>query len=248
VAVVALIGGTGADFFPSGEAAETLPTSARWGEVPGPLQRWQQHGHDVLFVARHGELGRIPPHRVNYRANIFALSEFEPDYVIALNAVGGIAPLAEPGMLVIPDQLIDYTWGRQHSYQGESESDKDILFTEFTIPYDESLRKLLIDAAALAELNLLQPATYGATQGPRLETAAEIDRLERDGCCIVGMTGMPEAALARELGLRYASCSLVVNRAAGRGDSAIHAEISTHLKNGMGKAAALIDSLLAGLR
>lgn len=247
MAVVALIGGTGADLFPSGEVAETLAASTRWGEVSGPLQRWQQHGHDVLFLARHGELGRIPPHRVNYRANIYALSEFEPDYVIALNAVGGIAPLAEPGTLVIPDQLIDYTWGRQHSYQGEAEADEDILFTDFTSPYNEIVRKLLIDAGALAELDLLYPATYGATQGPRLETAAEIDRLDRDGCCIVGMTGMPEAALARELSLRYASCSLVVNRAAGRGDSAIHAEISAHLKNGMGRVAALLDTLLAGL-
>ena len=156
----------------------------------------------------------MPPHRINYRANIWALRELRPDAVIGINAVGGIAPAARPGRVVLPHQLIDYTSGREHTFfDGTREPLRHV---EFDPPFTEPLRAGLSAAARVAGLDALGNATYGVTQGPRLETAAEIDRLAADGCDIVGMTAMPEAALAREAGLEYAICAVVVNRAAGR--------------------------------
>jgi 5'-methylthioinosine phosphorylase len=242
---VAVIGGTGAALFPNPSAVETVQVDVKWGETSAAVQRWQQCGHEVFFIPRHGVDGEIAPHRVNYRANIQALKDLGTDAVIAINAVGGIAKNALPGQLVIPNQLIDYTWGREHTYfDGQSGKLK---FIDFTIPYDENLRVKMIESGANRGLQLVTTGVYGVTQGPRLETAAEIDRLERDGCHIVGMTAMPEAALARELELPYASCCIVVNRAAGRSDAPIHDEIAEFLRQGMLRAAELVDSLLQSL-
>jgi 5'-methylthioinosine phosphorylase len=242
LATVAVIGGTGAALFPNPSEVETLRIDVEWGETSTPIKHWQQHGHEVLFIPRHGVQGEIAPHRVNYRANIQALKDLGADAVVAINAVGGIAKNTLPGQLVIPDQLIDYTWGREHSYfDGQSSKLK---FIDFTMPYDNNLRDKMIDAGARQGLQLVTKGVYGVTQGPRLETAAEIDRLEQDGCHIVGMTAMPEAALARELELPYASCCIVVNRAAGRSATAIHDEIAEYVRQGMLHAAELIDYLL----
>jgi len=152
-----------------------------------------------------------------------------------------------PGKLVLPDQLIDYTWGREHTYYAGETEEAPLEFADFTEPYSAFLRHKMIDASVQAGLDMLPDGTYGATQGPRLETAAEIDRLERDGCDIVGMTGMPEAALARELGLHYVSCSFVVNWAAGRSTADIHAEMGSFLRSGMLQSAALLKALLTVL-
>ena len=245
MAALAVIGGTGAGLFPHPAELETVQVEGEWGETSAPVKRWRLYGHEVLFIARHGEEGTIAPHRVNYRANIAALKDLGADSIIAINAVGAIAALAAPGQLVFPDQLIDYTWGREHTYfDGES---GPLSFIDFTKPYDLKLREVLINAAVDRNLQLLDGAVYGATQGPRLETAAEIDRLERDGCDIVGMTAMPEAALARELGLPYASCCIVVNWAAGRSDMAIHDEIAGFLQQGMSQAAEVVDALVCSL-
>jgi 5'-methylthioinosine phosphorylase len=242
LAKVAVIGGTGAALFPNPGEVETLRVAVEWGETSAPVQRWQQHGHEVLFIPRHGVKGDIAPHHVNYRANVQVLKDLGVDAVVAINAVGGIAKNAAPGQLIIPDQLIDYTWGREHTYfDGRSASLK---FIDFTNPYDNNLREKLISAGASQGLQLVTKGIYGVTQGPRLETAAEIDRLEQDGCHIVGMTAMPEAALARELELPYASCCIVVNWAAGRSDASIHDEIAEFLRQGMLRAAELIDYLL----
>jgi 5'-methylthioadenosine phosphorylase/5'-methylthioinosine phosphorylase len=204
-------------------------------------------GHEVIFLARHGPPAApaIPPHRVNYRANLWALREAGVEHVLAINAVGGIAPAAGPGRLVLPDQLIDYTWGREHTYTGDSRF--PLQHVEFTAPFSPALRERLLAAARAAGLDVMPAATYGVTQGPRLETAAEIDRLERDGCHVVGMTAMPEAGLARELDLSYAMCCVVVNRAAGRvpAGSTIHAQIAASLAEGMADTGALISALLA---
>jgi 5'-deoxy-5'-methylthioadenosine phosphorylase len=239
-----VIGGSGADFFPVGTdldrvASDELP----WGECSAPVKRWRQRGHQILFIERHGEKGNIAPHRVNYRANLHALKTLGADQVIALNAVGGINKAAAPGQLVLPDQLVDYTWGREHTYFDEQHA--ELQFIEFTAPYDSNIRQFLVKAALAEGLGLLAEATYGVTQGPRLETAAEIERLERDGCDIVGMTGMPEAALAKELGLPYASLCFVVNWAAGRAVGDIHAEIQQHLSAGIEAAASLVDRYLS---
>jgi len=242
---LAIIGGTGAALFPGQQDAGQLECNGRWGEPSSALKVWSMAGHQVAFLARHGDAGVIPPHCVNYQANIQALRDWGADAVVALNAVGGISPDAEPGRLVIPDQLIDYTWGRKHTYYDGSRPTLD--FIDLSIPYNENIREGLVSAGASLELGLLTTATYAVTQGPRLETPAEIDRLERDGNHIVGMTSMPEAALAREIGLPYASCCNVVNWAAGRSDIDIHAEIQSYLQSGMERSAALIEAFLTRL-
>jgi 5'-methylthioinosine phosphorylase len=198
---------------------------------------------DVVFLPRHGHAHTIPPHRVNYRANIWALRESGVHSVIAVAAVGGISQQLPPGRLAFPHQIIDYTWSRQHTY---FEDDLDrVTHIDFTEPYSEPLRQLLIRAARQLELEAVEQGTYAATQGPRLETAAEIDRLERDGCSMVGMTGMPEAALARELGLAYASCAVVANWAAGRGTGPISMQdIESSLVGGMANVRRLLEAAI----
>jgi 5'-methylthioadenosine phosphorylase len=169
----------------------------------------------VIFLARHGYGHTIPPHEVNYRANLWALKEHGVDRVVSVATVGGIHPELIPGILVVPDQIIDYTHGRASTYAVGG--DKPVIHLDFTIPYCEAMRAALLQAADSAGMHLRDGGVYGAVQGPRLETAAEINRIERDGADMVGMTGMPEAYLARELGLCYAVVGVVVNYAAGRG-------------------------------
>jgi 5'-methylthioinosine phosphorylase len=240
---VAIIGGSGAGELVH-ESAEIIDTvTTRWGDASGPLLKWQEAGHELLYLGRHGPDSKIPPHRVNYRANIQLLADQNPDYVLATNAVGAIAAHLRPGMLVIPQQLIDYTWGRAHTFfDGD---DAGVQFVDFTEPYDPEFRAQII--AAAAEVPHEAGGVYGVTQGPRLETPAEIDRMERDGCTVVGMTSMPEAALARELGLTYAAVCSVVNTAAGRTDGDIHAEIFANLERGMQLAKTVIGVLLGRL-
>ena len=245
MSVIGVIGGSGAELYPAVSELETQQAETPWGHPSTPVRRWVQQGHEICFLARHGEHHVIPPHRVNYRANIQALADRGVELIIAMNAVGGIAESAKPGVLVIPDQLIDYTWGRSHTYFDSHEDKAN--FVDFTKPYDEKLRELLIHAGSTADLPVIAGGIYGVTQGPRLETAAEIDRLERDGCTIVGMTAMPEAVLARELDLPYVSCSSVVNFAAGRSDAAIHAEIEVFLQQGIQRTALLIERFLQNL-
>lgn len=241
-----IIGGTGtADLFGAGTGIELEP--GPWGDTSAPLHRYRFGRHEVIFLARHGrrDAPAIPPHRINYRANVWAFRQLGIEQVLGINAVGGIPPAAAPGRLVVPDQLIDYTWGRDHTYTGDSRF--PLQHVEFTTPFCPLLRGRLLAAAAECGLDPMSAGTYGATQGPRLETAAEIDRLERDGCHVVGMTAMPEAGLARELDLSYAICCVVVNRAAGRAlpGQTIHAEIAASLDLGMASVRRLVTGLLA---
>lgn len=190
-----------------------------YGPASGPVMRGLLGGSEILFLPRHGSGHSIPPHRIDYRANIRALQACGAERVVALAAVGGIRSVFEPQVLVIPDQIIDYTYGREQSFcDGNCD---EVVHIDFTNPYCEALRQALIDSANELDLDLVDGGTYGATQGPRLETAAEVRRLERDGCDLIGMTGMPEAALAREAGLCYASLAFVVNWAAGKADGDI---------------------------
>lgn len=239
-----IIGGTGSQaLFPGGE--HLPPVATPWGTTSGPIGESAVSGHTVLFLPRHGPAGDIAPHRVNYRANIWALRELGASHVLGINTVGGITARAPAGGLVIPDQLIDYTWGRAQTFAGEH--GRVLCHVDFTQPFAAGLRALLAGAAARAGLPVTTTATYGVTQGPRLETAAEIDRLERDGCDVVGMTAMPEAGLAREIDLSYALCCLVVNRAAGRGapGQGPHVEMAAHAGAGMQAAGRLIAALLS---
>jgi 5'-methylthioinosine phosphorylase len=185
-----------------------------FGPPAAPVTRGRLGDTECLFLPRHGIGHGVAPHRVRYRANIWALRACGAERVVGLAAVGGIGSRFAPGVLAVPDQIIDYTHGRDHSFRdGEA---GELLHIDFTKPYCEDLRRALLGAAGAAELEVVDGGTYGATQGPRLETAAEIARMERDGCDFVGMTGMPEAALAKELGLCYAGLAFVVNWAAGK--------------------------------
>jgi len=216
--MLAIIGGSGLTQLST--LAETRHIAARtaYGEPSCPLALGRIGARETLFLARHGEAHSIPPHQVNYRANIQALKDAGAKRVVSVASVGGIRREFGPGTLVVPDQIIDYTWGRPSTYFEGAE--QPVTHIDFTHPYDAGLRRLALDSARDIGIAAIDGGTYAATQGPRLETKAEIDRLERDGATMVGMTGMPEAALARELGLAYAHLAVVVNPAAGRGSSA----------------------------
>ncbi|TKS54409.1 S-methyl-5'-thioinosine phosphorylase [Luteimonas yindakuii] len=215
---LAVIGGTGLYRIAELDDVETHQPPTRHGALSGPVRIGTLEGRRVAFLARHGEGHSVPPHRINYRANLAALQALGARRVIALNTVGGITERFGPRVLACPDQLIDYTWGRVSTFCEEEGS--EVLHVDFGYPYTPALRTRLLAAARTAGVDVVDGGCYGATQGPRLETKAEIARLRRDGCDLVGMTGMPEAGLARELGLEYACLAIVANWAAGCADAA----------------------------
>lgn len=216
--MLAVIGGSGLTQLANLEVDRREVVRTPWGDPSGPLTFGRIGGQSVVFLARHGYGHSIPPHRVNYRANIWALTrEAGASRIISVASVGSIRKDLGPGKLVIPHQIIDYTWGRDSSFfEG---GDGQVVHVDFTHPYSEEVRTELLRAAEVAGVSVSEGAVYAATQGPRLETAAEINRLERDGVDIVGMTGMPEAVLARELEIPYAALCVVANWGAGRADS-----------------------------
>ena len=239
--MIAIIGGSGLTNLDTLSISRREVMRTPYGEPSGALTFGTLGGHDIVFLARHGYGHTIPPHEINYRANIWALKQAGIKRLIAVASVGGIRAGFGPGALVIPDQIIDYTYGRRHTFfEGP---DAPVNHIDFTWPYSGAMRALLLDAASRAGESVHDGAVYGTTQGPRLETAAEIVRLERDGCDLVGMTGMPEAALAREVGLEYACLSVVVNHSAGKGDSA-QAIAVEHLGEVMQQAMVRVQRIL----
>ncbi|HBX56024.1 S-methyl-5'-thioinosine phosphorylase [Pseudomonas sp. UBA2684] len=242
--VYAIIGGTGLTQLDGLTITAALNRETPYGVPSAPLLRGEYAGRDVLFLARHGHPHRVPPHQVNYRANLWALKEAGAQAIIAVNAVGGIHMAMGTGHFCVPHQLIDYTAGREHTFfEGELQH---VTHIDFSHPYDAELREKLCSGLLAEGCAFSSHGVYGCTQGPRLETVAEIARMERDGCDIVGMTGMPEAALARELALPYACLSLVVNPAAGKSAGVITmAQIERALEEGMGKAKAVLARVLA---
>lgn len=242
--MLAIIGGSGLSQLANLDLKRREIVRTPYGEPSGPLTLGSVAGKPVVFLARHGYGHTIPPHRVNYRANIWALKNAGATEVVSVASVGGIRADLAPGVLVVPHQIIDYTWGRKDTFHDQD--DRSVVHIDFTEPYDGELRSRLLAAAAAAGEAMSDGAVYAATQGPRLETAAEIDRLERDGADVVGMTGMPEAALAREAGLPYAAIAVVANYAAGRGESAggVRFErIEENLQLAMGRVRRVIASL-----
>ena len=213
--MLAIIGGSGMTQLSNLEISRRQIMRTPYGEPSGPLTFGKLSNKDIVFLARHGHGHTIPPHAINYRANLWALHSLQPSHVIAVASVGGIRSDLTPGRLVMPDQIIDYTYGRKFTYFDGT--DQPVTHIDFTVPYSQQTRTLLLAAAKNANETIFDGGVYAATQGPRLETAAEINRLERDGADMVGMTGMPETALARELGLNYATIAVVANYAAGRG-------------------------------
>ncbi len=238
--MLAIIGGSGL-YSPGDDFVldEALTPATPYGEPSAEILLGRWRGVTLAFLSRHGPGHGIPPHRVNYRANLWALHAAGARRVIAVNAVGGITPELPPRTLALPDQIIDYTAGREHSF--DALDDGPVRHVDFSWPYSEALRAALVAAAERLGQKLVTSGTYGATNGPRLESAAEVERLKRDGCNMVGMTGMPEAGLARELDLDYACLALVVNWAAGVEDRVIDmTEIVAHLEHGMAKVRPLL--------
>ncbi|HEX7811598.1 MAG TPA: S-methyl-5'-thioinosine phosphorylase [Burkholderiales bacterium] len=243
--MLAIIGGTGLTQLSNLESTHRQVVRTPYGEASGPLTFGTLNGREVMFLARHGYGHTIPPHAVNYQANIWALQAKGASKVISVASVGGIRSGLGPGALAVPKQILDYTYGRKHTYFDGP--DQPVTHVDFTHPYCEILRGRLLDAAGRIGQPIVDGGVYATTQGPRLESAAEIDRLERDGADMVGMTGMPEAGLARELGMRYAAVAVVVNHAAGRADSSegIHLDqINAVLKSSMTKVRLLLEELV----
>lgn len=254
--MLAIIGGSGMDQLPGLKLDEQQAVQTPYDTGAVVVQRGTLEGtsQSVVFLPRHGADHAVPPHRINYRANLFALHMLGVSGVLAVNAVGGLSAKMGPGVIAIPDQIIDYTWGREHTFFDGSSSaiespdqfSATVAHIDFTEPYDAGLRQLLIDAAARQGIAVQAQGTYAATQGPRLETPAEVRRLLQDGADLVGMTGMPEAALAREIGLPYACVALSVNWAAGISDDVITMDsIRQVLDQGMGSVRQI---LLAAIR
>ena len=241
---LAIIGGSGLYNFPGLQHVEKRAIDTPFGSPSGAVVIGTIADRPVAFLARHGEDHLLAPHRVNYRANIWALHSAGARRIVGVNAVGGIRADMRPCAVAVPDQLIDYTSGRASSFS-DMEGSK-VVHIDFSEPYSESLRKSLLAASTRASIDIVDGGCYGATQGPRLETRAEIVRMKRDGCDLVGMTGMPEAALARELSIEYASIALVANWAAGCGDEVEISieEIFRNLETATAKVPPIISELL----
>ncbi len=249
---LAVIGGTGLYQLANLSDIESHQPVTHYGAPSGPIRVGRIDGHRVAFLARHGEGHSLPPHLINYRANLAALKALGAQRVLALNTVGGITECFGPGVLGCPDQLIDYTWGRMSTICDggvDGSVGAEVLHVDFGEPYTRSLRTAILGAAADAGIAIAAGGCYGATQGPRLETRAEIARMRRDGCDLVGMTGMPEAGLAREMGLDYACLAIVANWAAGAGPDPEEVITLQDVLDNVAAASAglprLLDALLA---
>jgi len=243
--MLAIIGGSGLTQLANLEVRSRKAARTPFGEASGPLTVGTLQGRELVFLARHGYGHTIAPHQVNYRANLWALRDIGVERVVSIASVGGIRADLVPGMLLVPHQILDYTNGRASTFFEGAEA--EVTHIDFTEPYTESERQRILQAAAACGEAIVDGGVYATTQGPRLETAAEITRLERDGADVVGMTGMPEAALARELELAYAAIGVVANYAAGRGDSAraiSMVNIGTILEQAMVRVQRIIEQLV----
>lgn len=244
--MLAIIGGSGLTTLSNLDVSHREVVRTPYGEPSGAVVFGQICGKPAMFLPRHGYGHTIPPHMVNYRANLWALHHHQATGIISVASVGAIRPDLAPGDIVLPHQIIDYTWGRKSTFFDGGAT--PVTHVDFTEPYDAELCAGIAAAAAACGIEVKRGAVYAATQGPRLETAAEVDRLERDGADVVGMTGMPEAVLARELGLPYAAINVVANHAAGRASSAkgIHfSSLEPVLQAAMGRVRTIIERLVS---
>ena len=241
--MLAIIGGTGLNRLANLDVLRREVVRTPYGDPSGPLTFGRLGCLEIVFLARHGYGHTIPPHLVNYRANLWSLAKAaRVSRIVSVASVGGIRDHLGPGTLVVPHQVIDYTTGRAATFFEGGES--QVVHIDFTHPYDPGLRSELLQVAAQKNVSVVDGAVYAATQGPRLETAAEVDRLDRDGADIIGMTGMPEAALARELEVPYAALCVVANWAAGRAESRdgiAFAQIEAVLQESLGRARRIIE-------
>lgn len=238
---LALVGGTGLTELD--DSAEGLHIETPYGSPSAAVREVRSGPVRLLFLPRHGNPHRFPPHCVNYRANMWALREAGADHVLAVSAVGGISEAYGPATLALPDQLIDYTWGRQHTYCDSP--DVPLVHVDFTRPYEGPLRRALLRAAGAASVDVVDGGCIGVFQGPRLESAAEVRRAGHDGCDMAGMTSLPEAGLARELGMDYAGIAVVSNWGAGVTDALISEDdIAQTLAEPMARVRRLVDAVV----
>jgi 5'-methylthioadenosine phosphorylase/5'-methylthioinosine phosphorylase len=238
---LAIIGGSGLSQLNDLTIIKREQLDTPYGSPSAEFITGELGGCQIIFLARHGNPHNIAPHKINYRANIWGLKELGVQQIIAVAAVGGITSEMAPAHIAIPDQIIDYSYGRMHTFF----EDEAVIHIDFTYPYSQKMRARLISAATEANILISPLGTYGCTQGPRLETAAEIQRMENDGCDLVGMTSMPEAALAKELGIDYASICVIANWAAGKSAGEITmVEIERHLHKGMANTAKLLKAFV----
>lgn len=243
---LAVIGGSGLYDIKTLAELNCHQIETPYGQHALPLREYSQNNHTIFFVPRHGAEHKAPPHKVNYRANLWALKSLGVSSVIAFNVVGGIGGLMSPGSLVVPDQIIDYTYGREHTF---SDGQQAVNHIDFTFPYTPELREQVLNFLVQEGISHTNHGVYGCTQGPRLESAAEVKRLKRDGCDLVGMTAMPEAALAKELGFQYASLCIVVNWAAGLTDELLSInDIMETINNEIGKVCGFMPRLIEFLQ
>ncbi|HUS25095.1 MAG TPA: S-methyl-5'-thioinosine phosphorylase [Candidatus Binatia bacterium] len=242
MSTLAVIGGTGMNRWPGLRIVRQAPATTPYGAPAAPLAHGEIGGLDVIFLPRHGEGHKLPPHLINYRANLWALKDAGVRRVVAIAAVGGIARNCPPAAVAVPHDVVDYTWGREHTYADGVHRPLD--HVEFGEPYAAPVRAALLKGARQARVKILARGVMGVTQGPRLESPAEIRRMRRDGCTLVGMTGMPEAALAAELGIEYACLAVCVNWAAGIGTGKIHGEIAKFIETGMARVRAVLGRAL----
>lgn len=243
--MLAIIGGTGLTALANLQITHRQVIRTPYGEPSGALTFGLLHGQEVVFLARHGYGHTIPPHEINYRANLWALSQQHVTRIVAVGSVGGIRADLVPGAIVVPDQIIDYTHARKQTFfEG---GDRPVVHVDFTDPYDEPLRQKIIASAERVSVSLSAAGVYACTQGPRLETAAEVRRIARDGGDMIGMTGMPEAALARELEIPYACLAVVANAAAGTGNNLHHIDLQeahTILDQAMGEVRRILEQIV----
>ncbi len=243
MAILGIIGGTGLTQMQHLNIQKQSRIATPFGEPSAAYVHGELYGNEVVFLARHGNPHTIPPHKINYRANIWGFKELGINDIIAVAAVGGISAEMKPAHIAIPDQIIDYSYGRAHTFFEDDLA--NVTHIDFSYPYANLLREALIGAATQSNLPVSTQATYGCTQGPRLETAAEIRRMHQDGCDLVGMTGMPEAALARELGLNYAALAVVANWGAGlQAGEITMVEIEQNLHEGMANVTRILEMFI----
>ncbi len=238
----AIIAGSGFQALTQGADGRIVQTV--FGEPNSPVRDLHYGDRVVFLISRHGDSMLVPPHQINYRANLKALAQLGTTDIVAMNTVGVIGKRVMPGEVAVPDQIIDYTYRRDHSIYGDDST--TLVNIEFTAPLHAGLRQELLAAASAAEVVCHDGGVYAVTQGPRLESAAEVDRLEHDGADLVGMTLMPEAALAMELGMRYACISLVVNYAAGRSEKGIHEDVEANTLSARPQSMRILQQLFAG--
>lgn len=251
MSLIAIVGGSGFDTYDDFVVNDAIIQDTPYGPHSGPVLKGKLGNSSCLFMPRHGTGHKVPPHKVNYRANLWLLKKLGVTHIVACNVVGGITPSMSPDTIVIPDQLIDYTSGREHTFYDGRQDEflggdfQNLDHVDFGNPYSEKLRTDVIEFFNQVGVKIMTRGVYGCTQGPRLETAAEIERMKRDGCDIVGMTGMPEAGLAKEIGLEYVSVAVVVNWTAGiTTENLSMVEIMKTVRKNMGEIKRLMPNLL----